>query len=85
MQEELLDTLRRVGIMDESVHLENVTLNREQNLLTVFFQCDREPAIELTQKLTQEIEKQLGGTRVRVDWRTKRASVDDDEPAMRHP
>ena len=37
MQEELFCTLRRVGISDEAVELETVTLNREQNLLTVFF------------------------------------------------
>ncbi|MCE5189212.1 MAG: PolC-type DNA polymerase III [Eubacteriales bacterium] len=67
MQEELNATLARVGISDESVHLESVTLNREQNVLTVFFRCDREPPMDQTEKLTDALEQRLG-TRVRVKW-----------------
>ena len=85
MQEELFGTLRRVGISDESVQLENVTLSREQNLLTVFFRCDDEPSIELSSKLTDELEYRLGGTRVRVEWHAKIApkiiNEGFDEPA----
>lgn len=68
MQEELLATLKCVGITDESVRLENVTMNREQNMLTAFFHCDREPAIELTQQLISMLETRLGGMRIRVEW-----------------
>ena len=68
MQEELFATLARVGISDESIQLENVVLSREQNLLTVFFRCKREPAIALSQLLTDSLEERLGGTRVRVVW-----------------
>ncbi len=68
MQEELFATLRRVGITDESVQLENVVLSREQNLLTVFFRCLQEPSIELSQALTDALEACLCGTRVRVEW-----------------
>ena len=68
MQEELFATLARVGISDESIQLENVVLSREQNLLTVFFRCKREPAIEQSQLLTDTLEERLGGTRVRVVW-----------------
>ncbi|MDD4311426.1 MAG: hypothetical protein PHW41_02955, partial [Eubacteriales bacterium] len=68
MQEELFATLDRVGIHDESIQLENVVLSREQNLLTVFFRCKREPAIEQSQALTDALVERLGGTRVRVVW-----------------
>ena len=68
MREELFATLARVGITDESVELENVTLNREQNMLTVFFRCVEEPAIDLTNRLMDELESHLGGSRVRVVW-----------------
>ena len=71
MQEELFRTLRRVGISDASVELENVTLNREQNMLTVFFRCENEPSIDLTRQLTDDLESRLGGTRVRVEWQAK--------------
>ena len=56
MQEELFRTLRRVGISDETVELETVTLNREQNLLTVFFRCEDEPSIDLTRQLIDDLE-----------------------------
>lgn len=68
MQEELFATLSRVGISDESIQLENVVLSREQNMLTVFFRCQREPSFERTQALTDSLEQRLGGTRVRVEW-----------------
>ena len=71
MQEELFRTLRRVGISDETVELETVTLSREQNLLTVFFRCDDEPSIDLTRQLIDDLESRLGGTRVRVEWHAK--------------
>jgi len=68
LQEELFATLARVGITDESIQLENVVLSREQNMLTVFFRCKREPSFELTQTLTDSLEERLGGMRVRVEW-----------------
>ena len=68
MQEELFATLARVGIQDESIQLENVVLSREQNLLTVFFRCVREPSIELSQSLMDALTERLGGMRVRVVW-----------------
>ncbi|MDP3448386.1 MAG: hypothetical protein Q8S22_10050, partial [Eubacteriales bacterium] len=77
MQEELFATLRRVGISDESVQLENVVLSREQNMLTVFFRCQREPSFELSQTLTGSLEERLGGMRVRVEWRSEEY---DQEP-----
>ena len=89
MQEELFATLARVGILDDSVRLENVTLNREQNLLTVFFRCGREPSITLTQQLVNELEQRLG-TRVRVQWSAdcaeeteNRAEASFQEPAAK--
>ncbi|MEA4870701.1 MAG: PolC-type DNA polymerase III [Christensenella sp.] len=63
--------MRRVGILDDTVELETVTLNREQNMLTVFFRCGDEPSIDLTRQLTDELENRLGGTRVRVEWQAK--------------
>ena len=68
MQEELFRTLRRVGISDETVELETVTLSREQNLLTVFFRCEREFSIPVSQKLACALEEKSGGARVRVVW-----------------
>ncbi len=68
MQEELFATLSRVGIQDDSIQLENVVLSREQNLLTVFFRCKREPSMELSQSLTDALVERLGGMRVRVVW-----------------
>ncbi|NLI53083.1 MAG: PolC-type DNA polymerase III [Clostridiales bacterium] len=89
MQEELFATLRRVGITDESVQLENVTLNREQNLLTVFFRCDSEPPIDLTVVLVNDLESRLGGTRVRIEWSSKNRPPDEngdaDSPAPVKP
>lgn len=89
MQEELFATLKRVGITDESVRLENVTLNREQNMLTVFFQCDAEPPIDLTMRLVSDLESRLGGTRVRVEWqaknRPKEGNVDSEAPVSAKP
>ena len=75
MQEELFRTLRRVGISDETVELESVTLSREQNLLTVFFRCEDEPSIDLTRQLIDDLENRLGGTRVRVEWHAKNKPV----------
>ena len=77
MQEELFATLRRVGIIDESIKLENVVLSREQNMLTVFFRCQREPSFELSQTLTDSLEERLGGGRVRVEWQS-----DKNNPAL---
>ena len=71
MQEELFATLKRVGILDDSIQLENVVLSREQNMLTVFFRCVREPSYELSQALTDSLEQRLGGTRVRVEWHSE--------------
>ncbi len=89
MQEELFATLKRVGITDESVRLENVTLNREQNMLTVFFQCDAEPPIDLTMRLVSDLESRLGGTRVRVEWqaknRPKEENGDSEAPVSAKP
>ena len=68
MQEELTATLLSVGIDDVSVQLDHVTLNREQNMLTVFFRCDREPPLAKTQELLCALEAKLGNTRVRVEW-----------------
>ena len=81
MREELFATLGRVGITDESVELENVTLNREQNMLTVFFRCANEPPMDLTKKLMDELESRLGGPRVRVEWLSdiKRAQIAAEE------
>lgn len=77
MQEELNATLARVGISDESVCLENVTLNREQNMLTVFFRCGREPSLSLTQQLVSELESRLG-TRVRVQWNAENSAETEE-------
>ncbi len=86
MREELFATLKRVGITDESVELENVTLSREQNLLTVFFRCDEEPSIDLTVNLTQELESRLGGPRVRVEWLSSgRRAAEAEEDAEPRP
>ena len=76
MQEELYATLRSVGIADESVRLENVTLNREQNMLTVFFHCEREPSPDLTKQLIGALESKLG-TRVRVQWLAESKDEED--------
>jgi len=84
LQEELLATLKRVGITDESVRLENVTMNREQNMLTAFFHCDREPAIELTQQLISILEIRLGGMRIRVEWLAEQGYT-AEEAAERAP
>ena len=83
MQEELFATLRRVGIIDESIQLENVVLSREQNMLTVFFRCQREPSFELSQTLTDSLEERLGGVRVRVEWHseTNNQALDVEENA----
>lgn len=77
MQEELNATLARVGITDASVCLENVTLNREQNMLTVFFRCGREPSLALTQQLVSELESRLG-TRVRVQWNAENSAEPEE-------
>ncbi|HWP22301.1 MAG TPA: hypothetical protein VN417_06090, partial [Candidatus Cryosericum sp.] len=68
MEEELASTLRSVGIDDTSVMLDHGTLNREQNLLTVFFRCEREFSITISQKLACALEEKSGGARVRVVW-----------------
>jgi len=83
LQEELNATLARVGITDVSVCLENVTLNREQNMLTVFFRCGREPSLALTQQLVSELESRLG-TRVRVQWNAE-DSAEPEEVASNAP
>jgi len=80
LQEELNATLARVGITDESVRLENVTLNREQNMLTVFFRCAREPNLLLTQCLISELEQKLG-TRVRVQWISEFSAKAEEDSA----
>ena len=47
-------------------------------MLTVFFRCDQEPNISLTQELVEELEKRLEGTRVRVEWCSKNKSHEDE-------
>ena len=68
LEEELASTLRSVGIDDASVTLDHGTLNREQNLLTVFFRCEREFSISVSQKLACALEEKSGGARVKVVW-----------------
>jgi DNA polymerase-3 subunit alpha (Gram-positive type) len=72
LEEELVSTLRSVGIDDASVTLDHGTLNREQNLLTVFFRCEREFSISVSQKLACALEEKSGGARVRVVWLAER-------------
>ncbi len=59
--------------MDESVRLDHVTLNREQNLLTVYFCALREPAAAESERLRAALEELLGNTRVGISWLVERA------------
>ena len=81
MQEELAATLKSVGIDEEDIQLDHGALNREQNLLTVFFRCRREPSLPKTQELVSALEEKFGNVRVKVVWIAEEPCGQDAAPA----
>ncbi len=60
--------LQRAGIGEDSVQLDHVTLNREQNALTVFFRCACEPEAKKSEQLREALENMFSHARVKIEW-----------------
>jgi DNA polymerase-3 subunit alpha (Gram-positive type) len=86
LQEELAATLKNVGIVEEDIYLDHGALNREQNMLTVFFRCGQEPSLEKTQELISALEAKFGSVRIKVVWIASKpfvsGAVQQEAPAV---